>query len=198
MRAQCAIISTIWRLVALHNGRVCLRFTGRAYRAHDPRWSFDPVSGRGVAITGGRFNVKGQEALYLSLSPVTALVECTQGFANRMLPLTVCEYDIDCEGIADLTNAGARVSMGVAEPDIACGWLAFQRKSKIAPSQAAAKRLRAKGFNGALVPSFVPGIDAGAVNLVLWKWSDSLPCKVAVYDPEGRLPTGKDGIDGNA
>jgi RES domain-containing protein len=188
MRAQCAIISTIWRLVALHNGRVCLRFTGRAYRAHDPRWSFDPVSGRGAAITGGRFNVKGQEALYLSLSPVTALVECTQGFANRMLPLTLCEYDIDCEDIADLTIADEREALEVTESDIACAWLSFQRKGKIAPSQAMAKALLAKGFNGALVPSFVPGIDAGAVNLVLWKWSDRLPCKVMVYDPEGRLP----------
>jgi RES domain-containing protein len=168
-----------------------LRYRGRAYRAHDPRWSFDPVSGKGAAISGGRFNVKGQEALYLSLLPVTALAECTQGFANRMLPLTLCEYDIDCEGIADLTKADAREALNVAEVDIACGWLSFQRKGKIAPSQAVAKMLRARGFNGALVPSFVPGIDDSAVNLVLLKWSNRLPCKVAVYDPESRLPTRK-------
>lgn len=161
---------------------------GRAYRAHDPRWSFDPISGKGAAITGGRFNVKGQEALYLSLSPVTALAECTQGFANRMLPLTLCEYDIDCEGVADLTDANVREALDVSEADIGCAWLTFQRKGKIAPSQALAKTLLAKGMNGALVPSFVPGIDAEAVNLVLWKWSNRLPCKVSVYDPDGRLP----------
>ena len=168
-----------------------MRFTGRAYRAHDPRWSFNPVSGKGAAITGGRLNVKGQEALYLSLSPVTALAECTQGFANRMLPLTLCEYDIDCEGVADLTDAGVREAMGVSEADIGGAWLTFQRKGEVAPSQALAKTLLAKGMNGALVPSFVPGIDADAVNLVLWKWSDHLPRKVGVYDPDGRLPKAK-------
>lgn len=164
-----------------------MRFTGRAYRAHDPRWSFDPISGKGAAITGGRFNVKGQEALYLSMEPVTALAECTQGFANRMLPLMLCEYDVDCEGVADLTDAGARKAIGVSESDMACGWLSFQRQGKVAPSQAMAQALAAKGMNGALVPSFVPGIDSGAINLVLWKWSNRLPCKIVVYDPEGRL-----------
>ncbi len=165
-----------------------MRFTGRAYRAHDPRWSFDPVSGKGAAITGGRFNRIGQEALYLSLSPVTALAECTQGFANRMLPLTLCEYDIECERVADLTDAETRNALGVSEADMASPWLLFQRKGKIAPSQAVAQALVAKRMNGALVPSFVPGIDTDAVNLVLWKWSDHPPCKVSIYDPEGRLP----------
>ena len=165
-----------------------MRFKGRAYRAHDPRWSFDPTSGKGAAITGGRFNIKGQEALYLSLEAVTALAECTQGFANRMLPLTLCEYDIDCDGVADLTDSGVRKSLGVSDADMACAWLSFQHKGKIAPSQSVAQALKAKGMIGALVPSFVQGIHGGAVNLVLWQWSDRLPCKVTVYDPEGRLP----------
>jgi RES domain-containing protein len=54
-----------------------------------------------------------------------------------------------------------------------------------------ARALVANRMNGALVPSFVPGIDADAVNLVLWKWSDRTPCKVSVYDPDGRLPKAK-------
>lgn len=166
-------------------------FEGRAYRAHDPRWSFDPSSGKGAAITGGRFNRLGQDALYLALEPITALAECTQGFANRMLPLTLCEYDIDCADIADLTDANVRKALGVSEADMACGWLSIQRKGKIAPSQKIAQALIAKNIAGALVPSFVPGIDEGAVNLVLWKWGDRLPYKVTVYDPGGRLPKAK-------
>jgi RES domain-containing protein len=164
-----------------------IRFAARAYRAHDPRWSFEPASGKGAAITGGRFNRVGQAALYLSLLPITALAECTQGFANRMMPLTLCEYDIDCEGVADLTDAETRTALGVSEADIGCAWLTYQRKGKIAPSQAVAAALQAKGMNGALVRSFVPGIDDGAVNLVLWKWGDTLPSRVVVYDPDGRL-----------
>jgi RES domain-containing protein len=174
--------------VALHDGRLCLRYTGRAYRAHDPRWSFDPISGKGAAISGGRFNIKGQQALYLSLEPVTALAECTQGFANRMLPLTLCEYDVDCAEIADLTDADVRKALNVSDTDISCAWLSFQRKGKIAPSQAVAQALIATHIVGALVPSFVPGIHGDAVNLVLWQWGGRLPCKVTVYDPEGRLP----------
>lgn len=167
---------------------VRFRLQTRAYRAHDPRWSFDPTSGQGAAITGGRFNVKGQAALYLSLEPITALAECTQGFANRMLPLTLCEYDIDCTGIADLTRADTRQAMGIRELDMACAWLTFQRSGRTAPSQKIAQRLINKRLNGVIIPSFVPNIPLGAVNLVLWRWSDSLPCKVMVYDPEHRLP----------
>lgn len=167
-----------------------MNFTGRAYRAHDPRWSFDPISGQGAAISGGRFNIRGQAALYLSLEPITALAECTQGFAHRMLPLTLCEYDIDCADVADLTDADTRQALGIAEKDMACPWLVFQRSGKIAPSQKLAQHLVSKGFNGALVPSYVPAIHPGATNLVLWNWSDTHPYKVNVYDPEGRLPSG--------
>ncbi len=166
-----------------------MNYKGRAYRAHDPRWSWQPLSGRGAAITGGRFNIKGQEALYLSLSPITALAECTQGFANRMLPLTLCEYDIDCADIIDLTDPAMRKAEGVAFEDMACAWLTHQRAGKVAPSQAVAKALMKKGYSGALVPSFVPGIAAGSTNLVLWRWGDRALNRVVVYDPENRLGT---------
>ncbi len=162
-------------------------FKGRAYRAHDPRWSFQPISGRGAAITGGRFNVKGQQALYLALSPITALAECTQGFAQRMLPLTLCEYDIDCADIIDLTDPAMRAAEGVVFDDMACAWMTNQRAGKVAPSQALARVLIKKGYTGSLVPSFVPGIADGATNLVLWRWGDRVLNRVEVYDPDGRL-----------
>lgn len=162
-------------------------YKGRAYRAHDPCWSYQPTSGRGAAITGGRFNVKGQEALYMSLSPVTALAECTQGFAGRMLPMTLCEYDVDCADIIDLTDPAMREAEGVAFADMACGWLTFQRAGKIAPSQMVARALIKKGYAGAIVPSYVPGVQESANNLVLWRWGDRALNKVEVYDPDGRL-----------
>jgi RES domain-containing protein len=46
-----------------------------AYRVHDPKWSFAPVSGAGAARMGGRANRAGVNALYLSLEPETALAE---------------------------------------------------------------------------------------------------------------------------
>lgn len=165
-----------------------MRLTARCYRAHDPRWSFSPLSGQGAAITGGRFNRKGQTTLYLALDPVTAIAEVTQGFANRLHPLLLCEYDVDCEDIADLRTTESCAERGASLKDIAAPWLAIQRNGKLAPSQKLAVSLQADGFAGAIVPSFAPGVAGGSSNLVLWQWAQNAPHRVAVFDPEGRLP----------
>ena len=52
-----------------------------AWRAHHPRWAYDPTSGEGAALSGGRFNPRGQPALYLSMRPQTAWLEAQQSFA---------------------------------------------------------------------------------------------------------------------
>ena len=165
-----------------------MRFTGRCYRAHDPAWSFTPLSGAGAAITGGRFNRKGEPTLYLSLDVMTSFGECTQGFTKRLQPLTMCEYDVDCEGVADLRDDAARGVHGISRDALGCAWLSFQLAGKDAPSWSAADRLKASGHNGMLVPSFVPGATDGNINLVLWRWGPDLPHRVDVYDPSGRLP----------
>jgi len=165
-----------------------LRFAGRCYRGHDPSWSFTPLSGAGAPSTGGRFNRKGEPTLDLSLDVMTSFSECTQGFTNRLLPLTMCEYEVDCKDIVDLRDDAARKSQGVARGDLACGWLTFQLAGKDAPSWLVVDRLKSGGHCGMLVPSFVPGTTDGNVNLVLWRWGPDLPHKVGVYDPSGRLP----------
>jgi len=163
-----------------------VRFAGRAWRAHDPKWSFSPLAGAGAAQTGGRFNRKGQAALYLALDLATAVAEAAQGFGQRIPPLTLCEYDVDCEEIAGLSDEATRAPLGVTAGDIACAWLTFQLAGKRAPSQLVAQRLKAEGYAGLLAPSFAPG--ASGTNLVLWAWGPAAPHKVEVYDPDGRLP----------
>lgn len=165
-----------------------MRFAGRCYRAHDPAWSFTPLSGAGAAITGGRFNRKGEPTLYLSLDVMTSFGECTQGFTKRLQPLTMCEYNVDCEGVADLRDDAARTAHGVSRDELGCAWLSFQLAGKKAPSWLVIDRLRAFGSSGMLVPSFVPGATDANANLVLWRWGPNLPHKVDVYDPSGRLP----------
>ena len=165
-----------------------MRFAGRCYRAHDPAWSFTPLSGAGAAITGGRFNRKSEPTLYLSLDVMTSFGECTQGFTARLLPLTMCEYDVDCEDIADLRDDAARAAHEITYEDLSCAWLVHQRAGRQAPSWLAADRLKAAGRAGILVPSFAPGAIEANVNLVLWLWGPDLPQKVEVYDPTGRLP----------
>lgn len=165
-----------------------MRFVGRCFRAHDPAWSFTPLSGAGAALTGGRFNRKGEPTLYLSLDVMTALGECTQGFRQRLQPLTMCEYDVDCEGVADLRDDDARSARSVARDDLACAWLTFQLAGKQAPSWLVVDRLKSEDHSGMLVPSFVPGATDANLNLVLWRWAPTLPHKIDVFDPAGRLP----------
>ncbi len=165
-----------------------MRFTGRAYRGHDPSWSFSPLSGDGAALTGGRFNRKGEPTLYLSLDVMTAVGECTQGLTRRLLPLTMCEYDVDCDPIADLRDEAGRAAHGVPYADLACAWLTAQLAGTEAPSWRIADRLRRDGFCGILVPSFAPGATDLHANLVLWHWGPDPPHRIAVYDPSGRLP----------
>lgn len=139
-------------------------------------------------MTGGRFNHKGEPTLYLSLDVMTSVGECTQGFSQRLQPLTMCEYDIKCDGIADLRDEAGRAAHGIKWDELDCSWLTELRAGRDAPSRLAVDRLKKAGNSGILVQSFVPGATSKNNNLVLWRWGPDLPHQVIVYDPSGRLP----------
>jgi RES domain-containing protein len=161
---------------------------GTCYRAHDPRWAFKPILGDGAAVHGGRFNPKGEPALYLALTLTGAVREATQGFARKIDPLILCSYDVDCDDIASLRDEPDRAAHGVAFADLACAWFLIAGSGVRPPSWAIAKKLRAEGHAGILVPSFAPGASADDCNLVLWDWGRDPPHRVSAYDPSGRLP----------
>ena len=92
-----------------------MRFAGAAYRAHNPRWSWTPLSGEGARIHGGRFNAKGTPALYLALDLNTAIIEFNQGFPFRLVPpVTIVSYAVDCDDLIDLTNGSERRRLAIA------------------------------------------------------------------------------------
>jgi len=165
-----------------------VRFSGICYRAHDPRWSFKPLSGDGAAIHGARFNPKGVPALYLTLDIMTAVKEISQGLAHRLDPCVLCSYDVDCEDIIDLSDDAGRQAASVTLADMSSAWAFDLAAGKRPASWSMYDRLAAKGVAGILVPSFAPGADAGDRNLVLWNWGPALPHKVDVFDPSGKLP----------
>lgn len=165
-----------------------MRFTGEAFRAHDPRWSWTPLSGRGAALRGGRFNRAGLEALYLSLSPMTAVREAAAGFAHRLEPLLLCSYAVDCEDVVDLRTTADCAARGVAPEDLACAWASDLHDGREPPSHAVVRRLLRDGAAGLLAPSFAHGARAHDHNLILWRWGPNLPHRVHVHDPSGRLP----------
>jgi RES domain-containing protein len=155
-------------------------------------WSFVPMSGEGAAKTGGRFNRRGEPTLYLALTIAGAVNEITQGLSRRLAPLTICEYDIDCEPVADVSTADGQTKNAVAAADLSCSWLAFLNKGQEAPSWLVVDRLKQQGFVGMVAPSFAPGANPEDKNLILWKWGADLPTRVAVFDPSARLPKNQD------
>lgn len=165
-----------------------MRFQGVAFRAHDPRWSFKPLSGDGAALYGGRYNRIGLPALYLALDAITAVREVTQGLARKFDPCVLCSYDVDCEPIADLRNTAGRSHHRVEIGEMRCAWFLEAAAGRDPASWEIADRLLVAGFAGLLVPSFAPGATEGAHNLVLWKWGTTLPTRVTVFDPSGKLP----------
>ena len=78
-----------------------MRYQGKLFRALNPLYARDPLSGHGAELHGGRFNPKGMPALYASLSVVTALrvswaivcssTESVTWFGNSTPPSLACQ-----------------------------------------------------------------------------------------------------------
>lgn len=165
-----------------------MRLTGIVYRAHNPRWSFDPLSGRGATLFGGRFNAVGQEALYTSRRFESAWLEAPQGFPFKPQPLTLVAYEVDCEDVVDLTDPASRAEFGISLTDMACPWEDLALRRQDVPSWRIADRLNEHGVAAIIVPSYAPGANGDDVNVVFWRWHDTPPHAVRLVDDMGRLP----------
>ena len=165
-----------------------MRWQGTAYRAHDPGWAWAPLSGEGAAAKGGRFNPVGLPALYLALTVEGMFIEMGHGFARRFEPLTVCAYDVDMDDLVDLRTDADRAAAGVDPAAMACAWALDRAEGRVPPSWTLTEGLIAGGAAGILVPSFATGARPDMENLVLWRWGEVPPHRVAVHDPAGRLP----------
>ncbi len=165
-----------------------MRFEGTCYRGHDPRWAFNPLSGEGAALKGGRFNPIGLAALYLSLDLTTVFLEASQGFSRKIVPLTIVSYTVDCEDIHDLTNPSVLKALAIDPAALADGWFLALAEGRRPRSWEVALALIEAEAAGVIVPSFAPGASAGNKNLVLWRWGPTVPHKVEAFDPSERLP----------
>ncbi|MGR3504361.1 MAG: RES family NAD+ phosphorylase [Paracoccaceae bacterium] len=161
------------------------RYKGPLYRALNPVYARDPLSGRGAALYGGRFNPKGLATLYTALDPVTALREANQ--VGDLQPTTLVSYRADLGPVFDTRDAQALAAHDMTPEALADqGWRAAMLDGRKVPTQEFAKTLIKAGFAGCMVRSFAQGTGAANLNLVLWRW-DSADCQLVVIDDEGRL-----------
>jgi len=159
-----------------------------AYRAIQPNWSFNVLSGEGAKIHGGRFNPVGTSALYLALSPLGALAEYNQaGLPHRPQPTTLCAFELSVTDIVDLTTIEGRREAKISLIEMACDFRYLNAIKKIPPSWKMAELLIKKKKAGIIVPSYAPLASKNMMNIVLWKWGDSAH-QVKVIDDHHRLP----------
>lgn len=163
-----------------------MRFQGNLYRALNPIYARQPMSGRGAELYGGRFNRKGTPALYNCLTVMTALREANQ--IGSLQPTTLISYDADIERVFDCRDEVALEAEGMSASSLADPTWRDQMKDKgVADTQVFAGNLAAAGYHGLLVRSFAPGASNEDLNLVLWQWSAALPARLSLIDDEGRL-----------
>lgn len=163
-----------------------MRYEGKLYRALNPVYAREPLSGRGAEFYGGRFNPKGMPALYTSLSVLTALREANQ--VGSLQPTTLVCYEAEIERVFDTRDEAALEAEGMDATAIAAAsWRDEMKVSGEARTQNFARRLVSDGYHGLLVRSFAPAARNDDLNLVLWRWSDAAPCRLTLIDDEGRL-----------
>ena len=165
---------------------MAIPYEGKLYRALNPVFAREPLSGRGAALSGGRFNPKGIPTLYTALSVMTALREANQ--VGSLQPTTLVSYDAEIASIFDCRDDGALAAQGMTADMLAAPtWRDDARATGEAKTQGFARRLMKAGHHGLLVRSFAPGSSAEDLNLVLWTWADAAPSRLVLIDDEGRL-----------
>ena len=163
-----------------------MRFQGKLYRAPNPVYARQPLSGQGATLYGGRFNPKGMPTLYASLSVMTALREANQ--VGHLQPTTLVSYDAEIDRVFDARNAEVLDALGMdADALAAPAWRDEMRDHGEARTQRLARQLVAEGYSGLMVRSFAPGAGPDDLNLVLWTWGDAAPCRLVLIDDENRL-----------
>ncbi len=159
-----------------------MHYTGLLYRALNPVWARDPLSGAGAARYGGRFNRIGRPALYTALDPATALREANQ--VGTLQPTTLIALRADISPLLDGRDASALAPFGLTPATLAADdWRDRMLTRRPVPTQDLAEAATAQGFAGIVVPSYARGAPPDALNLVLWHWEGRL----VLVDDDNRL-----------
>ena len=160
-----------------------MHYRGPLYRALNPVWARNPLSGEGARRLGGRFNPRGTPALYTSTSIMTALREANQ--IGTLQPTTPVSYEADLGPIFDAEDVATLNAFDMTPELLAADdWRVRMAHEGTAPTQDFARRLIAAGFAGMRILSFARGTGPDDINIVLWSWDAK---RLVLNDKEGRL-----------
>lgn len=163
-----------------------IAYRDKLYRALNPVWARQPLSGEGAARFGGRFNAVGTPALYCSLSPLTALREANQ--VGDLQPTVLVAYNAEIERVFDSRSLEALAPFGMTPELLADpAWRDAVAAGGGARTQTFATSLVEQGYNGLLVRSFARAAGPDDLNLVLWHWGAKPPSRIELIDDENRL-----------
>ncbi|MBW7057530.1 RES domain-containing protein [Paracoccus bogoriensis] len=163
-----------------------MHYVGLLYRALNPVYAREPMSGEGARRYGGRFNPRGMPALYTSQSVMTAIREANQ--IGTLQPTTLVAYEAEIGPIFDATDPAALDAEGITAGQLAADdWRLKMLAEGKAPTQRLAERLKTAGYAGMQVRSYAKGATEHDMNLVLWVWGAELPTRLRLVDDEGRL-----------
>ncbi len=113
---------------------------------------FDPWSGAGAARAGGRWNVPGQAALYVSAGHATAIAEYQQDLPR---PGTLTASDGDAQAILDLAHLSVRQATELGDP--------FRPENTCAISRTCRRR-RATSQRSPGVARVAPALSLGVID----------------------------------
>lgn len=158
-----------------------------AYRVHDPKWAYAPISGAGAGKHGGRANRPGVNAIYLSLELETALAEYRQTDA-LLQPALMVSYEISVGPVVDF-RGGFASGWDPLWQDFYCDWRRMVFNEGIEPpSWVIGDQVLAAGAKGIVFRSVL----TGGANLVLYNDALAAGDRLAAHDPRHALPRNQD------
>lgn len=163
-----------------------MHFNGLLYRALNPIYAAEPLSGEGAKQYGGRFNSKGTAALYTSLSPETAIRESNQ--VGSLQPTILVCYEASISRVFDSGNSSLLKQYSLSTDQLASNnWRDQMNRDGRSTTQIFAQQLIKLGYAGLLVPSYAVGTTERDRNVVLWCWDADETATLQVIDDENRL-----------